>query len=141
MTQEWTHTLDGVDWNELSKLYEIAPLGIKPPEQLRTAFSNSMYTCFVREDGRLLGAGRAIADGVDCAYLCDIAVHPDTQGTGLGKRIVDKLLEMAQGHKKIILYAAPGKEAFYRKFGFRRMLTAMAMFRDPGQATARGLTD
>jgi ribosomal protein S18 acetylase RimI-like enzyme len=141
MAQEWTETLAGVDWNELAKLYEIAPLGIKPPEQLRTAFSNSMYACFVREEGRLIGVGRAIADGVDCAYLCDIAVHPRAQGTGLGKRIVDRLLERAQGHKKIILYAAPGKEAFYRKFGFRRMLTAMAIFRDPQQAAARGLTD
>lgn len=141
MTQQWSETLEGVDWNELSALYEIAPLGAKPPEALKVAFANSMYKCFVRENGRLVGVGRAIADGVDCAYLCDIAVHPDAQGTGLGKRIVDHLLALAGGHKKIILYAAPGKEAFYRKFGFRRMLTAMAVFRDPAQAAARGLTD
>jgi len=32
----------------------------------------------------------------------------------------------------------PGKEGFYRKFGFPRMLTAMATFEDQEAAVARG---
>jgi ribosomal protein S18 acetylase RimI-like enzyme len=88
-----------------------------------------------------VGAGRAVADGIDCAYLCDIVVHPDCQGQGLGKALVEKLKELSAGHAKIILYANPGKEAFYRKFGFRRMLTAMAIFADQDRAISRGLVD
>jgi hypothetical protein len=45
---------------------------------------------------------------------------------------------MSRGHKKIILYAVPGKEAFYRKLGFERMLTAMAIFEDQAGALKRG---
>src|SRR5687767_10691774 len=57
---------------ELSELYRIAPLGDKPAHRLKRAYANSMFKCFVLDDGRLVGAGRAVADGVDCAYLCDI---------------------------------------------------------------------
>jgi GNAT superfamily N-acetyltransferase len=127
---EWKDDLDAVDWHELSALYKAAPLGEKPPERLQKVFSNSMYRCFVYDGGRLVGAGRALADGADCSYVCDIAVMPSHQGTGLGKQIVARLVELSRGHKKIILYAVPGKEPFYRKFGFLRMTTAMAIFDD-----------
>jgi hypothetical protein len=32
----------------------------------------------------------------------------------------------------------PGKEGFYKKFGFLRMLTAMAIFQDRNAAIQRG---
>jgi GNAT superfamily N-acetyltransferase len=85
---EWKHSTEGVDWDELSALYRAAPLSDKKPALLQTVFSNSMFTCFVYDDARLVGAGRALADGGDCAYLCDVAVLPSHQGTGLGKQIV-----------------------------------------------------
>ena len=129
MAHEWVYTQDHVDWAELAELYRLAPLGQKDPADLQVAFSNSRFKCFVYEAGRLIAAGRALADGRDCSYLCDIAVLPDYQGQGLGKAVVNKLVALSQGHKKIILYAAPGKEPFYRQLGFRRMATAMAIFR------------
>jgi GNAT superfamily N-acetyltransferase len=91
MTIEWDEALDRVDWNELSALYRAAPLGDKSAQWLRTAFGNSRLRCFARDAGRLVGAGRALADGVDCACLCDIAVLPSHQGSGLGKAIVAQL--------------------------------------------------
>ncbi len=137
MALEWTDTLDGVDWEELSALFKVA-LGEKPAATLKIVFTNSRYRCFVREQGRLIGVGRALADGVDTSYVCDIAVLPEYQGTGVGKQIVGKLVELSRGHKKILLYAVPGKESFYRKFGFMRMKTAMAIFDDPVLAHQRG---
>ncbi len=134
----WSDTLEGLDWLELEALYRAAPLGNKQAAGLQTVFTNSRYRCFAREDGRLVGAGRALADGADCSYLCDIAVLPGHQGTGVGKEIVARLVALSAGHKKIILYAVPGKEPFYRRFGFRRMLTAMAIFENPEQALQRG---
>lgn len=139
---EWSFDQNGIDWAALSELYRIAPLGEKKPEELQLAFGNSMYKCFLFENGMLIGAGRAIADGIDCAYLCDIAVHPAFQGRGLGRDITLKLKELSQGHKKIILYANPGTEPFYRRLGFRRMLTAMAIFRnEAAAAVGRGLIE
>ncbi|BBI99878.1 N-acetyltransferase [Ferrigenium kumadai] len=138
MTLVWSYSIDGLDWDELSALYDAAPLGNKNPSDLKTAFTNSMFKCFVCEDGKLVGVGRALADGVDCSYICDVALLPSHQGLGLGKQIVAKLLELSRGHKKIILYSVPGKESFYKKLGFKRMSTAMAIFENQAGALERG---
>lgn len=133
----WSDALDGVDWNELSAMY-LAAMGTKRPEDLRRTFGNSMFRCFVRDAGKLVGAGRALADGVDCSYVCDVAVLPSHQGTGIGKEIVQRLVDASRGHRKIILYAVPGKESFYAKFGFRRMKTAMGIWGDVEDGVRRG---
>ena len=138
MALQWRYTDDTIDWEELSALYRAAPLGDKPPALLQTVFGNSRYKCFAFDQGQLVGAGRALADGHDCSYICDIAALPTHQGTGLGQQIVAWLVEQSRGHKKIILYAVPGKEAFYKRFGFRRMTTAMAIFADEASARERG---
>jgi GNAT superfamily N-acetyltransferase len=128
-----------VDLEELSRLYRIAPLGIKPPDALATVFGNSMFTVFVYAEDALVGAGRVLADGLDCAYIADVAVHPEYQGRGIGKAIIRKLVALSDGHKKIILYANPGTEGFYSELGFLRMNTAMAIWQDPARAIESGL--
>jgi ribosomal protein S18 acetylase RimI-like enzyme len=126
----WKYDLTGIDWNELTELYRIAPLGRKSPEDLEVVFSNSRFKCFAFDGDDLIGVGRALADGLDCSYICDIALHPKYQGLGLGKKIVQYLVEKSDGHKKIILYANPGKEGFYANLGFKKMNTAMAIFQN-----------
>jgi ribosomal protein S18 acetylase RimI-like enzyme len=138
MSLTWSHEVAAVDWLQLEALYRAAPLGTKNAKELEVVFTNSRFRCFVRDQGLLVAAGRALADGADCSYLCDVAVLPSHQGTGLGKAVVRKLIDLSSGHRKIILYAVPGKEGFYKKFGFLRMLTAMAIFRDPAAGVLRG---
>lgn len=138
MPYAFTDDLASIDWDELSALYRAAPLGDKSPADLTLVFGNSMFRVFVFEVGRLVGVGRALADGRACSYLCDIAVLPDQQGRGLGKEIVGRLVRLSAGHRKIILYSVPGREPFYEALGFRRMTTAMAFFEDPAKAHGRG---
>ncbi len=140
MAIHWTQSTDAVDWDDMSELYRIAPLGTKSADWLKTAYSNSMFKWFASDGEKIIAAGRAVADGVDCSYLCDIVVHPAYQGSGLGKELIQKLISLSKGHQKIILYAVPGRESFYEKFGFRRMTTAMAIFADPTKAAANGYT-
>lgn len=135
----WIDSDENVDWEELSEMYRLAPLGEKPPEHLRLVFSNSLFKCFIYADGRVVGAGRAVADGRDVSYIADVAVHPDHQGQGLGKSIIQRLVDMSAGHKKIILYANPGTEGFYVRLGFYPMNTAMAIWQDQEAAVASGL--
>jgi len=139
MDFSWVYDHSTIDWNELCHLYLIALLGTKSPEDLLTVFSNSRFKCFVYSNNMLVGAGRALADGADCSYIADVAVHPEYQGLGLGRQIVEKLMTFSEGHKKIILYASPGKEGFYRKLGFRKMNTAMAVFSNQSRAIEAGL--
>lgn len=115
MPLEWKHSTDGVDWEELSALYRAAPLGEKPPLLLQKVFSNSMFKCFVYENAKLVAVGRALADGGDCSYICDVAVLPSYQGTGLGKQVVSNLVEMSSGHKKNHLVCGPWQRAFLQE--------------------------
>ena len=135
----WAHDARAVSFDELSELYRIALLGDKPPGALATVFGNSMFVCFVYDGDVLVGAGRVLADGLDSAYIADVAVHPHYQGHGLGTAIIRRLVGLADGHKKILLYANPGTEAFYRRLGFLPMNTAMAIWHDPARAIESGL--
>lgn len=141
MALTWTTSIESVDWGELSELYRIAPLGTKSGDWLKTAYTNSMFKWLAYDDGKIVAAGRAVADGVDCSYLCDIVVHPAHQGAGLGRQLIQRLIRASRGHRKIILYAVPGREPFYEKFGFRRMKTAMAIFVDADSAAVGGYTE
>lgn len=116
-----------------------SPRSVTSRRKLATVFGNSMFVCFVYAAGVLVGAGRVLADGLDCAYIADVAVHPHHQGRGLGTAIIRRLVGVSSGHKKIILYANPGTETFYGRLGFLRMNTAMAIWRDPARAIASGL--
>lgn len=139
MPLAWSDALDDAGWAGLAALFDASPpMGGKQPADLKIAFGNSMFRCFVHDGGKLVGVGRVLADGVYAAYIGDIAVHPDHRGIGLGKQIVTELLRLSAGHKKIILYSVPGSEAFYRKFGFQRMRTAMAIFANQDVAMERG---
>lgn len=135
----WTYDSSLINWEQLSELYRIAPLGDKPADDLKTVFTNSKFTCFVFDNEILIGVGRALADGVDCSYICDVAIHPEYQGLGLGREIISTLVKLSANHKKIILYANPGKEGFYNKLGFKQMNTAMAIFSNEKYAIDVGL--
>lgn len=113
------------DTAQLEQLYTAAQLGQRSPAEITEAFRNSRYKIFALHRGRLVGAGRAFGDEIDCAVICDMAVIPGFQGRGIGDRMLDALKEMTRHHLRIILYAKPGKEEFYRKRGFNPMKTAM----------------
>ena len=105
MTQErtlhWIFDDAHIDWSALSELYRIAPLGNKSADHLKRVYANSMFKCFVFDGGKLIGAGRAVADGADTSYLCDIAVHPDYQNRRLGMALVEKLKDMSAGRAPV----------------------------------------
>ena len=65
---QWIFDQESINWDELSNLYRIEPLGAKNPEDLKIAFSNSRYKCFVFDNEKLIGVGRALADGFVCVF-------------------------------------------------------------------------
>lgn len=141
MSFTWVLDDSRMDWEELSALYRIAPLGTPTPDELVVVFSNSRFKCFAYSGGQLVGAGRALSDGLDCSYIADVAVHPDFRHRGIGSAIVERLVTLSEGHRKIILYTAPTNEGFYRRLGFSRMTAAMAIFDDREHAIEGGLID
>ena len=66
---------------------------------------------------------------------------PRIRETVLGKRSSKSSLPSLSGIGRYILYAVPGKESFYRKLGFLRMTTAMAIFQNQSLALEWGLVN
>ncbi|SFJ08311.1 GNAT family N-acetyltransferase [Thermoflavimicrobium dichotomicum] len=117
-------------WRELAALYRLT-LGPRQVKELQQAFRQSAIRCFVFDDnGQLIGAGRAISDGVYYTIIFDVVVYPTYQKMGIGTQIMQYLLERNQA-KYVWLQAVPGKEAFYEKLGFARLKTAMGLYPHP----------
>jgi len=128
------------DWKEVSEILKRVGMAYKKPEIHQKAFEASHTTVFIYRTGQLIAFGRALSDGAYQAAVYDVAVIPEFQNRGMGKMIMEKIMERLSGCN-IILYAAPGKEAFYRKLGLRKMKTGMALFRNPEEMKQRGFTD
>jgi aralkylamine N-acetyltransferase len=119
-----------IDWERLALVFKSAPLGLREPAKLRKTFMNSAVRCFAWDGDHLIGAGRAITDGVAYAAIFDVVLLPEYQGKGIGKQIMTFLASKSKA-ANIILHSVPGKEEFYRKLGYRRMKTAMGQFANP----------
>ncbi|MEJ2587001.1 MAG: GNAT family N-acetyltransferase [Deltaproteobacteria bacterium] len=119
-----------VDWQAISDLLKSVGMAYYEPGVHQRAFEASHTTVFVYDESTLIGFGRAISDGAYQGAVYDIAVLPEAQGKGVGKLIVQTILDRLS-NCNLILYAAPGMEGFYKKLGFGVMKTGMALFTDP----------
>lgn len=114
-TKEFCRLRESVGFQKLSE------------EQAETVLSNTPLLVNAVNNGRSVGMVRVLTDFVTDAYITDVIVSPDFQGRGLGKQLVNKTLECLREHSvknaklACSLYANPGKEPFYAKFGFQEL--------------------
>ena len=127
----------GVNWGEASRIFELAPLGIREPDRLRRCFEKSSILRFAWDGDRLVGMARAISDGEYQAAIYDLCMLPEYQGSGIGRRLMESILAACAG-LTVVLFVVPGKEGFYAKFGFETMLTGMARFGDVDRMRRQG---
>ncbi len=126
--------IDGLDWEEICRLIERAPLGQRDPDKLRRAAENSFLVCTAQDGPKVVGFGRALSDGEYQSAIYDVVVLPEYQGQNVGRAIMDALLaRLPEG--PVLIYVTPGKEGFYRGFGFEKLKTGMGRF--PAAAKAR----
>ena len=109
-----------VDWKTIAESLKKVSMAYHEPEVHRRAFEASHTTVFIYEDSQLIGFGRAISDGEYQGAIYDVAVLPEDQGKGVGKIIMQTILDRLP-HCNLILYATPGMEGFYKKLGFTQM--------------------
>lgn len=88
-------------------------------EAHRRAFDNSLCVAAYLE-GKQVGFARAITDYTVFAYLADVIVWPERRGHGIGKRLVQALLDHPEmttvSHWSLTTSDA---QSLYQKFGFR----------------------
>jgi len=123
-----TNKKQNINWDEAVTVFERAPLGKRRrnPVKLKMAFDSSYAVIYVFDSNKLIGLRRALCDGEYHAAIYDVVLLPEYQGKDIGKEIMRRLCDQLPV-ENIILYAVPGLEGFYKKLGFKKMLTAMAI--------------
>ncbi|AGY56904.1 GNAT family N-acetyltransferase [Gloeobacter kilaueensis] len=72
-------------------------------------------------DGKLVGFARATSDGVFRATIWDVVVHPQHQAFGIGRQLLQILLEQPQLKEVERVYLMTTfQQGFYEKLGFGR---------------------
>lgn len=106
---------------KLAKLYQsVRWLHWKEPQKLQQAYLNSAFVVTAWDGDRLIGAGRAITDGLFNAYLPDIAVCPEYRSKGVGRKVIGLLLEKCEAFYNITAIAEDkAAENFFRKCGLK----------------------
>ena len=62
----------------------------------------------------LIATAHAISDLTSVAYLADVAIDPRFQGQGLGRRLMDRVMQDLAPLGKIFIYSVPEKLAFIK---------------------------
>ena len=136
------NNLDNIDWKRVSNLFECIGWGYRSPEKIEESFRASSHSCFFyTSDNELIAFGRTVDDGIYYALLVDVVVHPDFQGKGLGRKIVDYLKSKLAGYNFITLTAAPEKDGFYKKLGWKRQKSAFLWPKDEKQILLHCIPD
>lgn len=120
-------TTENINWLKVSELLSYFGLSDLDAETQQKVFERSYAVVFLFDDEELIGFGRAISDGICQAAIYNIALDERYQGKGLGKKIIDEIIEQVK-QCNIILYTHPKTIEFYEKLGFSKMKTGMAMY-------------
>ncbi len=119
----------------MKSLYEIRPWrstarSAPGPDSLRVVkrsrvsrFPTPFFAVVVEHRGTAVGMGRIVGDGGTVFQVADIAVLPEHQRRGLGKRILDAmdawLRHNARPGAFINLFADRGVAPLYARYGFQ----------------------
>ncbi len=85
----------------------------------------SDHVVLARNGREVVGFITAITDGVLTAYIPLLEVKPDYRNQGIGRQLVEQMMEELKEYYSINLTCDPELRAFYTELGMRA-LTAMA---------------
>ena len=94
--------------------------------------ANTTYGVSLLRDGNVVGMGRIVGDGGCFHFVVDIAVDPQLQGRGLGKRIMDALDAWLRANAEptahVSLFADGNARHLYARYGFAQSEKSVGMF-------------
>lgn len=111
------------DAENYAALRKQAGLSPRSEQGIKIGLGNSLFAVSLYAGDELIGMGRVIGDGGCFLQIVDIAVRPDYQGQGLGKLIMDELINYLKRETPadayVSLIADQPADKLYLKFGFR----------------------
>lgn len=115
-------TIADLNLDQLNSIFVAVGFPRREPDKIRLALehTDSLLWVHYEKTQKAVAFARATGDGVFNAIIWDVVVDPSFQGIGLGKvlmeRLVDELLQ--RGITNIALYSEPRVVGFYRPLGF-----------------------
>ena len=109
---------------EYHELYSSVGWIVPPDEQIEKALENSLLTVKAIIDDKVVGMGRLIGDASLSFMVKDVAVLPEYQRKGVGKKIIESMIahikqQIPKGQNVCVeLFSGFEKESFYEQFGF-----------------------
>jgi GNAT superfamily N-acetyltransferase len=93
-----------------------------PRDVVERALAGSLVVGLYASDGAQVGMGRAVTDRATFAWLADVFVLPEHRGRGLGRFVIETLLDHPdlQGLRRIMLATADAHD-LYRGYGFEEL--------------------
>jgi len=96
----------------------------RPRERTDKAFANSLVFGMY-DNERQIGMARVVTDLSIVAYLCDVFIHEDFRGQGLGKWLMQSILEHPDLKQvRRWLLATDDAHGLYQQFGFEQLTDA-----------------
>jgi N-acetylglutamate synthase-like GNAT family acetyltransferase len=123
-----------VNWQQISDLFQVVNWGYRPCDEIENSFKQSSHFIIVKNDDNIIGFGRTVDDGKYYALIVDVVIHPDFQGQSIGTTVVTELKDQLEGYEFVTLTAAPGKDGFYQKIGWKKQKSSYIWPKDEKQA-------
>lgn len=114
---EQLHALyEALDWNSLKLTVD----------ELEQMCNQSWYAVYAFDKQQLVGMGRVISDGVITGIICGVCVLPNYQFKGIGKEMVNRLIQHCENNRVIPqLMCVENLESYYETFGFEPFALGM----------------
>ena len=117
---DMVESFPGID--DYRRLRSATGLSPKSAEAAARGLANTLYGVSVIHGDHIVGMGRIIGDGGCFFVVVDIAVQPEFQKRGLGKRIMDALDAWLRANapvsSSVSLFADGEAKHLYAKYGF-----------------------
>ena len=124
-----------VDLLQLQALFQVAAFWAKDrnTDDLGVAIANSEPVVTAWDHEVMIGFARATSDGVYRATIWDVVIHPDYQGAGLGRKLVETVLSHPKMNRVERIYlTTTHQQSFYQRIGFEpNSSTTMVLHNQP----------
>ncbi|XP_002514546.2 serotonin N-acetyltransferase 2, chloroplastic [Ricinus communis] len=115
-------TFSDLNLDHLNSVFVAVGFPKRDPEKIKLALENTSSLLWVehKKTQKPVAFARATGDNVFNAIIWDVVVDPSYQGIGLGKAVMERLVEelLEKGIVNIALYSEPRVLGFYRPLGF-----------------------
>ncbi|MCR2805141.1 GNAT family N-acetyltransferase [Paenibacillus soyae] len=129
MSVNYDSSLEGITTESLQELFlSVEWESGKYPNELLQAIKGSHSIVAAWDGDKLIGMINALSDGVLTVYFHYMLVNPSYQGEGIGREMMNRMLDRYKGYRTKVLISYPNVVDFYQKCGFSEEEGATPLF-------------